>query len=232
MAVTDWTPSKRLANAARAELRRVDRAIAKVEARQRAASAQLAALNAEREDLDREREGLVHFAGGRASEPRPKASPDGVTALQGAAIRETAVRVLADDADNAAGIHYRDWYALLTAAGFEVIGADPLASFLTQVSRSPVVRRSTEPGVYSLDFAFVRHAHERHAALSARLAAQEHVGAEASVTEIVEARGVREALTKEMRDVSRQLEEAMRSLPAMVGATDSPFRMPIMSPRP
>ncbi len=43
-------------------------------------------------------------------------------------------------------VHYRDWYALLRAAGYHVKGKDPLASFLAQISKvegvEPLGRRS------------------------------------------------------------------------------------------
>jgi hypothetical protein len=50
-----------------------------------------------------------------------------------------------------AALHYRDWYEAVSAAGFNVAGKDPLAVFLTQISRSPVIRKSTQSGVYELD---------------------------------------------------------------------------------
>jgi hypothetical protein len=40
---------------------------------------------------------------------------------------------------------------LVTNAGYAVAGKDPLAVFLTQVTRSPVVRKSAQPGVYEID---------------------------------------------------------------------------------
>jgi hypothetical protein len=36
-------------------------------------------------------------------------------------------------------------------AGYAVVGKDPLAVFLTQVTRSPLVRKATQPGVYEID---------------------------------------------------------------------------------
>jgi chromosome segregation ATPase len=73
--------------------------------------------------------------------------------LQGPTIRKTGVRLLLDDPRAAReGIHYRDWYARLAAAGYAVIGKDPLAVFLTQISRSPAVRKTDLPGVYRIDF--------------------------------------------------------------------------------
>ncbi len=82
------------------------------------------------------------------------AAPDGGptrTVLRGPAIRETAVQVVIAQPEHIEAIHYRRWYDLLGAAGYTVAGKDPLAVFLTQVTRSPVVHKGTEPGVYEVD---------------------------------------------------------------------------------
>jgi len=71
--------------------------------------------------------------------------------LRGPAIRREAVRVLLANPDRPEALHYRAWFDLLTRAGFRVAGKDPLATFLTQLSRSPAVRKSTQSGVYELD---------------------------------------------------------------------------------
>lgn len=71
--------------------------------------------------------------------------------LRGPAIREVAVRVLIAQPEHIEALHYRRWYELLLQAGYAVSGKDPLAVFLTQVTRSPVVRKGTEPGVYEVD---------------------------------------------------------------------------------
>lgn len=71
--------------------------------------------------------------------------------LRGPAIREVAVRVLLAEPSQIEAIHYRRWYELVTDAGYAVVGKNPLAVFLTQVTRSPLVRKATEPGVYEID---------------------------------------------------------------------------------
>jgi hypothetical protein len=71
--------------------------------------------------------------------------------LRGPAIREAAVRVLIAQPEHIEALHYRRWYQLLGEAGYAVAGKDPLAVFLTQLSRSPVVRKATQPGVYEVD---------------------------------------------------------------------------------
>src|SRR6185312_13468238 len=69
--------------------------------------------------------------------------------LRGPAIREVAVRLLVEAGLD--GLHYREWFALLKTHGHEVAGKDPLAVFLTQLTRSPVIRKSATPGRYERD---------------------------------------------------------------------------------
>ena len=74
-------------------------------------------------------------AGRRRAEPRR-------AGLRGPAIREAAVRALVADGRDA--LHYREWFELLDER--TVAGKDPLAVFLTQLSRSPAVRKGAQPG--------------------------------------------------------------------------------------
>ena len=67
-------------------------------------------------------------------------------ALRGPAIRETAVRMLAERGGEA--LHYREWFELVTRAGYEIAGKHPPSVFLSQLSRSPAVRKGTRAGVY------------------------------------------------------------------------------------
>lgn len=60
-------------------------------------------------------------------------------ALGGRRLAEVAVAILRREILPGEAVHYRDWFALLNAAGFRVNGKDPLASFLAQVSRAPEV---------------------------------------------------------------------------------------------
>jgi hypothetical protein len=63
-----------------------------------------------------------------------------------------AVEVLAELRGPSFPIHYKDWFELLQSAGHEVQGQDPLATFLAQVTRSPVVKSAApNRGVYVLD---------------------------------------------------------------------------------
>jgi hypothetical protein len=124
-----------------------------------------------REELDRieasladveDRDALLARLVGRQTGPESaaregvvaEARPAGVPAerlLRGPAIRRAAVQVLLDQPGRPEALHYRDWYERLMAAGYAVVGKDPLAVFLTQISRSAVITGGTKTGVYSLD---------------------------------------------------------------------------------
>lgn len=207
-----WTPSVRMQKAAAAERRRIDRQLARLAGRARGLTAELDAVHAERDALLEDRETLDHFIVGDTTTPPPPAPvSDRAVVLRGAAIREHAVRVLVEQHPVGAPIHYRDWFALLTAAGYVVAGAKPIATFLTSVSRSPVVVRSTAAGEYSIDHDYIRRAHEQHARLAEQLAAIETGGLD-TVEEIVARREERAELTCRIRTLERGLAEALRSL--------------------
>ena len=73
-------------------------------------------------------------------------------ALRGRGLREAAVEIAARRRGLGKPIHYREWFELLLAEGHRVEGKDPLATFLTQMTRSPVVLRQPEqPGFYRVD---------------------------------------------------------------------------------
>jgi hypothetical protein len=74
--------------------------------------------------------------------------------LRGERLREVAVEVLRQSAASGDSIHYRAWFDALLESGFRVSGRDPLATFLTQITRidqvESVGRRS---GLYRLRIA-------------------------------------------------------------------------------
>ena len=95
---------------------------------------------------------------GGATTDQPAGSDGGVArgdssrpVLRGPAIREAAIRILVTQREPVDALHYRRWYKLVLEAGFSVAGKDPLAVFLTQLSRSPLVRKTSTPGVYEVD---------------------------------------------------------------------------------
>jgi chromosome segregation ATPase len=229
VAATDtWTPSRRLRAAAASERERLERELARLRAREAELSAELDAVRAARAELEQERNVLNHFAD-RDEPPRSpdraarrlRALPDasaaassssGTTVLRGASIRETAVRVLAANSQPEAPVHYRDWFELLTSQGFMPAGKDPLATFLTQVGRSPVVQRTTTAGMYVLELDFPQRARQRLAELTAALSDAQERSPGATVEDLAAARERRAQLTAQLAEAERQLEEALRSI--------------------
>lgn len=71
--------------------------------------------------------------------------------LRGQRLRDVAIQVLKRHRGEVAAVHYREWFELVVRDGHRVAGKDPVATFLTQVSRAPEVesvgRRS---GLYRL----------------------------------------------------------------------------------
>jgi hypothetical protein len=71
--------------------------------------------------------------------------------LRGQRLREVAVEVLRREVGPGHPIHYKQWYGLLTAAGYRVAGRDPVATFLAQVHRAGEVERiGNRTGRYQL----------------------------------------------------------------------------------
>jgi hypothetical protein len=71
--------------------------------------------------------------------------------LRGRRLQEIAVEILRSRAADRRPVHYREWFAYLRAEGYEVAGRDPLATFLTQVSRADGVERvGVRRGLYRL----------------------------------------------------------------------------------
>ena len=131
---------------------------------------------------------------------------DNARALRGPAIRRTAVQLLLADPRRPEALHYREWFGLLETAGYAVAGKDPLALFLSQISRCPVVRRGTQSGVYELDLAAVArlrpHLDDRQQQLRNLTA---HAASSANRSEV---RSRRTALTLEIDKLEKALEEA------------------------
>ncbi len=165
---TDVKPSPRLVRAAEAEcedlrrqrerfdearkrtvaaLREIEHALAAIDERELL----LSRLAPHRADVDVPAAPAVH-----ADATEDVTEPGEI--LRGPAIREAAVQVLVHRGGIEA-LHYREWFELLTREGYTVAGKNGLAVFLTQLSRSPVVRKGTQSGVYELD----RQAPHRHA---------------------------------------------------------------------
>jgi hypothetical protein len=143
-----------------------------------------------------------------ADEPlAPVTRPD---LLRGPAIREAAVQVLISRPEQIEAIHYRRWYELLLEAGYDVAGKDPLAVFLTQVTRSPLVRKATEAGVYELDRQVPLRLRRRLEQLQAEL--RESTLSSSAPIDLAEVRARRHELDLSISRHERALDEALRCL--------------------
>lgn len=149
---------------------------------------------------------VAHLQAVTSAEPAPKGR------LRGARIREVAVLLLASSPNPRRPIHYLQWYELLRSAGYGVDARDPAAAFLTQINRSPVVRRAGAPGVYALDFEAPAGLRERLQRLEAQLAAE--TAGEGSADDLAASRNRRAALMSSVRAAERELEESLRAFAA------------------
>jgi hypothetical protein len=133
-------------------------------------------------------------------------------ALRGQRLREAALAVVVEQVGTKKPIHYREWYRLLTDRGLVAAGKDPVATFLTQITRSPLIERvEGKGGVYKVD---PRAAYERaRAALAAasrelseaqdRLAAAENSASPADDHAVGEVRAAAARFAQAQRDLDR-----------------------------
>jgi hypothetical protein len=128
------------------------------------------------------------------------------TPLRGPAIRHAAVRVLLEHPDRPDALHYRDWFALLQEAGHAVAGKDPLAVFLTQLSRSPAITKGTQSGVYALDRGAPQRLRARLAELHDRL--RRLTATTGPTADLAGVRARRAQVSAEITRTEKELEEA------------------------
>lgn len=138
-------------------------------------------------------------------EPRFDEHTAGKRVLRGPSIRETAVRLVVTHGRIEA-LHYRTWFQMLAEAGYTVVGKDPLAVFLTQISRSPVVRKTTQSGVYELDVEAPTRLRRKIADMHDEL--RELTMRSSDTADLREIRARRKELTAAIGHTERALEEA------------------------
>lgn len=216
------SPSVRLLRAAAAEREDLERHRERLLAARDQVRAQLAQLEDALAEVDARAQLLDRLA-------EPPAQPDApaplrpqataTTPLRGPAIRRAAVRVVLEHPGRPQALHYRDWYEALSAAGHEISGKDPLAVFLTQLARSPVVRKGTQSGVYELDRGAPRRLrarlHELHDELRALTATP------GSTVDLAAIRTRRAQLTVDIGRIEKALEEAEEVLSLEAALTGS-----------
>jgi hypothetical protein len=203
------SPSRRLVRAAQAERAELGKRRARLQSERDEALARVQELDDALALLDDHERLVARLAGPaeQATAPDTDAVPPDAHRLKGPEVRRVAVGLLATDLRRPA-VHYRDWYQRLVDAGYAVDGKDPLAVFLTQLSRSPVVRRSTQAGVYEIDYTAVGNLEAQRASLDREMR-QLLSSQDADLSSI---RARRQELTKAVSRVERALEEARELL--------------------
>jgi prefoldin subunit 5 len=215
------TPSTRLLKAAKAEREQLARHRRELLHARESLRAELQRIDGSLEEVD-ERQTLLDRLVGPTAGPRLEAGeavPGGISgederalpALRGPDIRREAVRVLLAHPDRPEAMHYREWYALLQQAGFAVAGKDPLATFLTQLSRSPAVSKSTQAGVYELDRGAAGRLRARRDDL------QRELRASAAAQGVGEAAAALRARRTELNAELGRVEKAMEEVEALFG---------------
>jgi hypothetical protein len=205
-------PSARLVRAVAAEREELERHRARLAREAEELRAALARIEHGLEEID-ERRGLLDRLAPTETEteigpePQRRERADDGHALRGPDIREVAVALLADNGREA--MHYREWYELLERAGHTIAGKDPLAVFLTQISRSPAVRRGNRAGVYELDRGAAHRLRQQLDALQRELHTLSAAGTTHDAT-----RARRRHLNAEINRAERALEEVTRLLGA------------------
>lgn len=212
-------PSTRLLAAAEADRDRIERELSRIARRAEELARELqqtvelqgelkqqAALL---EQLSRPRQlDLSDSSVDQGEEERNAEPPNGY--LKGARIRAVAVRLLAASEQAGQPVHYSEWFASLGRAGFGVAGRDPLATFLTQISRSPVVEKTGGPGLYRLNLETPHRLHTRLHELQQELS-RLHDGQQ-TLEAVISIRERRGQITSEIARVERELEEAVAAL--------------------
>ncbi len=201
-------PTARLVRAAAAERAELERHRAKLAAEAQQLRAALMRIEHGLAEID-ERCGLLERLAPAAEPERPE--PETAGLLRGPAIRETAVAVLVEQGRES--IHYREWFDLLAQQGLEIAGKDPLAVFLTQISRSPVMRKGMRAGVYELD----RQAPQRLRHTIDGLHKDLRDLTATGTNDLAAVRSRRRQLTTAISQAERALEEAARLLGATPG---------------
>jgi hypothetical protein len=205
-------PSRRLRAAALSERNGLERSRAKLLAKRERLSKELAAVDVELGEVEEQVLLIGRIAGEQVAPAAPDVDledasvPTDAKTLRGPAIREVAIRVILGDARRPQALHYREWFDLLERRGFAVQGKDPLAVFLTQLSRSPVVRSGTQSGVYELDFEAPARLRRRLDDLQRQLG--ELGPGDRAATDLGWMRSRRTAVTREIDRQEKLLEEA------------------------
>jgi hypothetical protein len=136
-------------------------------------------------------------------------STDGPQQLAGAQLRERLARAALRRGAAGRPLHWSVWWQWLQDDGFDAAGKKPEATFLTQLSRSPLVRRGPEEGHYVLDLDLVDRNRERLLDLHEQVS---RIPPPDQLALLGDIRAQRRILQSEVSRVERALEEAWRVL--------------------
>lgn len=149
--------SRRLQNAACAEIARIEKRRTRLAERMARINERIAPILAEYDALN-ERIDLIASAAGITRPapidvtrlPRVRGGVRDGIVVSGRQIRIQAVRSMMERHGLGHAAHYAQWYAAFSEDGYAIRSSDPVATFLTQLGRSPWVRHSSQKGVYAL----------------------------------------------------------------------------------
>ena len=207
--------SQRFSRAARAERDRLARKEAQLKERRQSLQGKLDELDGELEAVGNQIRLLEAVAEperepAQVTEISPRSQE--ATLLTGAAIRQEAVPLLLRDRGGNA-IHYREWLELLQRHGYEVAGKRPEAVFLNQVTRSPVVRATTQSGYYEINLEAAAKLNQSLGTLVSELA---QLSEKPPTSLDFEQRRERQReLSRDISKTERMLEEATEALAAL-----------------
>lgn len=129
--------------------------------------------------------------------------------LTGAKLREMIATVALQRRAIGRSVHWSEWHTWLREAGFEAAGKRPEATFLTQLARSPIVRRTAQDGVYALDLGQFARQRERLNLLHQRLS---DLPPPDQLALLGDTRAQRRELQNEIARTERAIEEMWRVL--------------------
>jgi hypothetical protein len=209
-------PSARLARALDSERDVLMRSLRRLEDDRLKLRERLAGIEAEIQAAD---ERLVLLAQLRGSADdgtsRPRLPASEHRQLTGPAIRMAAVALIRDLPQGEQALHYRHWLKLVEEAGYEVGGQKPSATFLSQINRSPVIRRTTRAGHYEIDRGAPARLRRHLSTLREQVAngSIEHV----DLVDLDQVRQRRGDLVREIQKAERDLAEATATLTLPLG---------------
>lgn len=198
--------SERFSRAARAERDRLARKEAQLKERRESLQGKINELDGELAAVASQIR-LIETVAESRQEPvqvtEISGKPEESVLLTGATIRQEAIPVLLHDRGGAP-VHYREWLEMLHRHGYRVAGKRPEAVFLNQVTRSPVVRATTQTGYYEIDLEAIPKLQRAIAQLVGELA-------QVSEKPLV-AGGDYERRLERQRELSRDISRAERRL--------------------